>query len=301
MPEVTLPQGTIAYTDEGPPASPGAPVVVFVHGFLVDSSLWQPVLQHLRGEVRCIAPDLPLGSHRTPMNPGADLTPRGLAQLIADFLEALDLRDVTLVGNDSGGALSQLVAVHHPQRLGGLVLTDCDAFDNFPPKAFRGLITMAKVPGLLTAAMQPLRLEAPRRLPLAYGWLTRRKVPRAVTDRWVQPFLRDAGVRRDARKILVGLDPQVLLDAAPRLAEFDRPALLVWAPEDRFFPIEHARRLAAILPQARVEEVPDSYTFISWDQPSRLATLLREFVTARGATPAGTRRPASRPEASRTT
>jgi pimeloyl-ACP methyl ester carboxylesterase len=297
MPEVTLPQGTITYTDDGPR---DAPVVVFVHGFLVDSSLWQPVVQHLRGELRCIAPDWPLGSHRTPMNRDADLSARGLARLVADFLEALDLRDVTLVGNDSGGAISQLVAVHHPERLGRLVLTDCDAFDNFPPKAFRGLIPMAKIPGALTAFMQPMRLEAPRRLPIAFGWLTRRKVPRAVTDRWVRPFLEDGGVRRDARKVLVGLDRNVLLDAAPRLAAFDKPALLVWAPEDRFFPIDHARRLAAILPQARVEEVPDSYTFISWDQPERLASLLREFA-APGASRAGTRPPASRPEAARTT
>lgn len=297
MPEIRLSQGTIAYTDDGPR---DAPTLLFVHGFLVDSSLWQPVLQHLRGELRCVAPDLPLGSHRTAMDPDADLTPLGLAGLIAELMERLDLRDVVLVGNDTGGALCQLVAVHHPDRVGRLVLTDCDAFDNFPPKMFRNLITLAKVPGALTAMMQPLRAEAPRRLPNAYGWLTKRKVPRPVTDRWVTPFLRDAGVRRDARKILVGLDPAVMLDAAPRLAEFDRPALIAWAREDRFFPVEHAHRLAAILPQARVEEIADSYTFVSWDQPGRLASLLREFATP-GSTPPGTRPQASGREAARTT
>ena len=297
MPEIRLSQGTIAYTDDGPR---DAPVLLFAHGFLVDSSLWQPVLQHLRGELRCIAPDLPLGSHRTAMEPDADLTPRGLAGLIAELMDRLDLHDVTLVGNDSGGALSQLVAIHHPQRLGALVLTDCDAFENFPPKMFKSLITLAKVPGALTAMMQPLRLEAPRRLPNAYGWLTKRKVPRAVTDRWVTPFLADAGVRRDARKVLVGLEPTIMLDAAPKLAAFDRPALIAWASEDRFFPVEHAHRLAAILPQARVEEIPDSYTFVSWDQPARLATLLRELASP-GASRAGTRPQASRPQAARTT
>ena len=297
MPEVKLPQGTITYTDDGPR---DAPALFFVHGFLVDSSLWQPVLQHLRGELRCIAPDLPLGSHRRPMEPDADLTPLGLARLIADMLDALDLHDVALVGNDTGGALCQLVAVHHPERVGALALTDCDAFDNFPPKAFRNMITMAKIPGALTAAMQPLRAEAPRRLPNAYGLLTKRKVPRTVTDRWVLPFLDDRGVRRDARKILLGLDPAVLLDAAPRLAAFDKPALIAWATEDRFFPVEHAHRLAAILPRARVEEIPDSYTFVSWDQPDRLATLLRELCAPR-ATPRAARPRESRPEAARTT
>jgi pimeloyl-ACP methyl ester carboxylesterase len=121
-----------------------------------------------------------------------------------------------------------------------------------------------------------------------------------VTARSADPFApHDAG-RRDARKVLVGLEPSIMLDTAPRLAAFDKPALIAWATEDRFFPVEHAHRLAAILPQARVEEIPDSYTFVSWDQPARLATLLRELASP-GASPAGTRPQASRPQAARTT
>ncbi|MBI5106612.1 MAG: alpha/beta hydrolase [Solirubrobacterales bacterium] len=284
MPTVTLPQGTIEYREEG-----SGPPVVFVHGFLVDETLWSPVVERLRADARCILPTWPLGAHRTPLRPDAEVTPLAVAGMVAGFLEALDLRDVTLVGNDSGGAISQLVAVHHPERIGRLVLTDCDAFDNFPPKLFRGLITLGRAPRLLRGALAPLRFEAPRRLPFAFGWLTKRKVPREVTDRWVLPALRDRDVLRDAAKLLVGLgrDPHVLLDATPRLAEFDKPALLVWAPEDRFFPIEHARRLAAILPQGRVEEVPDAYTFVSWDQPDRVAGLIRDFVREPQAVTAG--------------
>jgi pimeloyl-ACP methyl ester carboxylesterase len=272
MPEIALPQGTIHYRDEG-----SGPPLVFIHGALVDGRLWDPVVERLAARVRCIVPDLPLGSHRTAMRPDADLSPHGLARLIADLLDALDVEDATLIGNDTGGALCQLVAVRHPERLGRLVLTNCDAFENFPPKAFRPLVWAARA-RLLTAALQPLRFARLRRLPFAYGLLTKRPVPDALLERWTQPFLSDAGVRRDTRKLLTGVDPGTLLDNAARLGEFDRPVLLAWAVRDPFFPLADARRLAAIFPDARVAEIPDARAFVSWDQPDRLAELLREFV-----------------------
>jgi pimeloyl-ACP methyl ester carboxylesterase len=272
MPEITLPQGTIHYRDEG-----DGPPLVFVHGALVNGTLWDPVVERLTGRARCIVPDLPLGSHRTPLNRDADLTPHGLAQLIADFLAALDLEDVTLVGNDTGGGLCQFVAVRHPERLGGLVLTNCDAFENFPPKAFRPLVLSARA-HLLTAFLQSVRLRPVRRLPIAYGWLSKRPVPDDVLDAWVRPFLTNAGVRRDTRRFLAAVDPALLLDNAARLGEFGRPVLLAWAPEDRFFPVAHAHRLAALFPDARVEEIRDARTFVSWDQPDRLAELVASTV-----------------------
>jgi pimeloyl-ACP methyl ester carboxylesterase len=272
MPEIDLEHGTIRYRDEG-----SGPTLVFVHGVLVDGSLWTPVVERLAGRARCIVPDWPLGSHGVPMKRDADLSPAGLARLIADLIEALGLHDVTLVGNDTGGALCQLVATRHPERLARLVLTDCDAFDNFPPKAFRTLVVAART-RTLTAAMQPMRLRAPRRLPLAYGWLTKHPVPDEVLDGWVRPFLRDRGVRRDARRFLAALDRDLLLDNTPRLAEFDKPVLIAWAREDPFFPVEHAHRLAAIFPDARVVEIDAARVFVSWDQPGRLAELIGEFA-----------------------
>jgi pimeloyl-ACP methyl ester carboxylesterase len=274
MPDITLEHGTVSYRDEG-----SGPPVVFVHGALVNGSLWDPVVERLASSARCIVPDWPLGSHRTAMRPDADLTPTGLARLIAELIERLDLRDITLVGNDTGGALCQLVATRHPERLGRLVLTDCDAFDNFPPKAFRTLVVAART-RTLTAAMQPLRLQAPRRLPLAYGWLTKHRVPDEVLDGWVRPFLADRGVRRDARRFLAAIDRDLLLDNTPRLTGFDRPVLIAWASEDPFFPLEHAQRLAAIFPDARVVEISDARAFVSQDQPQRLAELLRDFLPA---------------------
>ena len=272
MPEVALRHGTVRYRDDG-----DGPPVVFVHGALVDGRLWEPVVARLDG-LRRVVPDLPLGSHRVPLRPDADLSPTGIAQLIADLLEALDLRDVTLVGNDTGGALCQFVVTRHPERVGRLVLTDCDAFDNFPPAMFRGLVVLART-RLLGVAMQPLRLRALWRLPFAYGRLTARRLPDELIEWWVRPFFTDGGVRRDARRALAGVDPALLLDNTPRLREFARPVLIAWSPDDPFFPLDHGRRLAAIFPDARLVEVPGSRAFMSQDEPERLAELIRGFAS----------------------
>jgi pimeloyl-ACP methyl ester carboxylesterase len=280
MPELTLDQGTIRYRDEG-----AGPTLFFVHGALVDGRLWDPVVARLRDRFRCVVPDLPLGSHERPMQPDADLTPHGVANLIADMLERLDLRDVTLIGNDSGGALSQLLVVARPERVGRLVLTDCDAFGDFPPKAFKALMAAGKVPGALRAMLTPMRLRRVRRLPLAYGWLSKRPIPDDVTDGWVLRALDDPGVMADLRKFMSAVSPGILLDNTPKLSSFTKPVLLVWAREDRFFKVEHAHRLAAIFPDARVEELTDAYAFVSWDQPDRVAELVGAFAAP--AQPAG--------------
>ncbi|MET0604589.1 MAG: alpha/beta hydrolase [Baekduia sp.] len=273
MPELTLQQGTIRYRDVGT-----GPTLLFVHGALVDGRLWEPVVDRLRDRFRCVVPDLPLGSHELPLKAHADLSPHGLAALIAQIIEALDLEDVTLIGNDTGGALCQLLVVAEPERIGRLVLTDCDAFEDFPPKAFKPLIAAAKVPGALRALLQPMRVKSARRLPLAYGWLTKRPVPDDVMDGWTLRALEDPGIMADLRKALVGLNPEVLLDNSPKLTSFDKPVLLVWSREDKFFKIENAHRLAAVFPNARVEELTDAYAFVSWDQPDRVAELVGAFA-----------------------
>jgi pimeloyl-ACP methyl ester carboxylesterase len=269
MKEVTLPQGTIHYREsgEGPP-------LVFVHGLLVDGRLWRKVTPLLEDRYRCLVPDFPIGSHTTAMNPDADLSPPGLARIVAGFLEALDLEDVTLIGNDTGGAISQITAANHPERIGRLVLTNCDAFENFLPPAFRPLQWAAKVPGALTGMMQGMRLGAMRRLPIAFGWLIKKDFDGAPTREWVTPYLTDAGVRRDTIKVLKGIDPEHTFAAADKLAHFEKPALLAWAREDRFFKPSFAERLAKTIPGARLEWIEDSYTFVSEDQPERLASLI---------------------------
>jgi pimeloyl-ACP methyl ester carboxylesterase len=280
--EIRLPQGTIRYSESGQ----GEPIV-FVHGLLVNGTLWRDVTPRLEGEFRCIVPDLPLGSHRVAMEPDADLSPPGFARLIADFIEALELDGVTLVGNDTGGAMSQLVATRHPERLARLVLTPCDAYENFLPPFFRPLQYAARVPGLLTGAVQPMRLGVVQASPLAFGWLIKRRpIDRDLTAGWAEPFFADRAVRRDAVKVLRGIDKRYTLEAAERLREFDRPTLIAWAPEDRFFKFRYAERLAEAIPDSRLERIEDSWTFAPIDQPERLAELIGSFVRESAPAPA---------------
>jgi pimeloyl-ACP methyl ester carboxylesterase len=271
--EVELSAGTVRYRDSG-----SGPPLVFVHGLLVDGTLWRKVTPLLEDRFRCVVPDWPLGSHRLPMGEGADLSPRGVARLVIELLEALDLSEVTLVANDTGGAVTQLAVAALPERVGRLVLTPCDSFDNFLPPMFRPLQLAAKVPGGLTAALQPLRLRAARRLPMAYGGLAKRPILAEVTDAWLEPFFSDAGIRRDTARFLAAVDSRETVAAAERLRKFHRPALIAWASEVRLFPLEHAERLAALLPDARLELIDDSWTYVPEDRPERLAELIGEFV-----------------------
>jgi pimeloyl-ACP methyl ester carboxylesterase len=271
--EVQLPQGTISYRERGS----GEPIV-FIHGLLVNGDLWRKVVPELSKDYRCIAPDLPLGSHTRAMDESADLSVYGLAKLIDDFLAALDLRDVTLVGNDTGGALCQVVVTRHPDRIGRLVLTPCDAYENFPPTFFKYLVAPAQSSIGARIMLQPMRFKAVRNSPMGFGWLSKKGIDAEITDSWLSPGRRDAGVRRDVAKVIKGVDPRYTQEAAKRLHEFDRPVLLVWTPEKDFFKWEHAEKLSKAFPDARLERVDDSYTFVPEDQPERLAKLVGEFA-----------------------
>ena len=272
--QVTLDQGTVRYTDSGG----DGPAVVLVHGVLVDGSLWRDVVGPLSEHARVVVPELPLGSHQIALRPDADLSPPGVARLIADFLAALELRNVTLVGNDTGGAMCQLVATRHPERLAGLVLTNCDTHENFLPPAFRPVQLVARVPGGLWLLGQAMRVRALRRLPVAYGWLTSKPLDPERDRAWVRPVATDPGVRRDVAKVLRGIHPRYTLEAARRLREFPHPAMLVWGTGDRFFTAEHARRLVEEFAGIRVEWVENCATFVPVDAPDRLSCLVGDFV-----------------------
>jgi pimeloyl-ACP methyl ester carboxylesterase len=270
--EVRLAQTTIRYREFGA----GEPIVL-VHGLLADGQLWRDVAPGLARDFRVIVPEWPLGSHAIPLAPGADATPPGLAGIVAGFLDALELEGVTLVGNDTGGAICQLVAVEHGERLARLVLTPCDAYDNFLPPAFRGLQLLAHVPGAVYMLGQSMRAAPVRRLPIAYGWLAKRKDD-ALTRSWLSPLLASSAIRRDVAAILKGISSRYTLAAAERFGEFDKPVLIAWAPEDRFFKLSYGERLRDAFPDARLELVQDSYTFVPLDQPERLVQLIAQFV-----------------------
>ena len=274
-----LPTGRLAYHDVGT-----GPTIVFVHGLLVNANLWRKVVERLAPDFRCVVLDLPLGSHLVPRPAGADNTPKAVAAIVADAIDALELEDVTLVGNDSGGAICQMVVTRRPERVGRLVLTSCDYRDNFPPKLFSYFTPAAKVPGLMWLLLQPMRFRAPRRTPIAFGWLTKRPIDRPAEDSYVFAVLSDKAVRRDARSFILGADTADTNAAADRLREFDRPALIAWSGEDRAFPVADAHGLASDLPNARVELVEDAYTFSMEDNPEQLSQLIAGFVREPAAT-----------------
>ena len=271
--EIELSAGTLEYEDTGGDGE----AVVMLHGLMMDASLWDEVIADLAHDYRCIAPTLPLGAHRRAMGDGADLSLRGIARLVEEFLDRLELSDVTLVGTDTGGAIVQLLMGDGAARVGRVVLASCDAFDNFPPGLTgRALVMSGKLPpAMFGLFMQQMRLRLLRRLPIAFGWLTKRGD--GATKRWIKPVLSQADVRRDTVRVLraIASEPDLLLEAADGLPRFDRPALVVWASEDRVMPPEHGRRLAELLPQGRLVEIPDSYTLIPLDQPARLADAMR--------------------------
>jgi pimeloyl-ACP methyl ester carboxylesterase len=273
MPEIELGAGTIAYEDSGGPG----PVVVLLHGLVHDATVWRKVVADLGQDHRCIAPTLPYGSHRTPMRPDVPLTPDSVNELIAEFLDRLDLRDVTLVENDCGRA--QTVAGRHPERLARLVLISCEAFDNYPPGAPGKMISLVcKVPGGIALMARILALKPLRRLPIGLGALTKRPVPPEIADGWLRPLLTDKAIRADFKRYNAGVRKTELLEAVEGLRKFDRPALVIWAAQDRMMPREHGRRLAELLPQGRLLEIEDSCTLIAEDQPEVLSTALRTFV-----------------------
>ena len=277
MPTIDLPQLGLDVRVAGPEDS-AAPPVVFVHGFLVDGGLWTATAAALAASgVRSYAPDLPLGSHRRPVAPAADLSPRGVAGLVLDLLAELDLADVTLVGNDTGGAICQIALDRDPARIGRVVLTNCDAFDRFPPPPFDAVMKALRRERAILPLLTPMRATAVRHSPAGYGLLAHDPDP-DLTRGWVEPALDDAGIRHDIARFVREVRPAELLDVSTRLDRFPGSATLVWGTEDRLFTVEMARRLRdAFGGDARLVELAGVRTFVPLDAPERLA---EEIVAA---------------------
>lgn len=275
MSSIDISAGTIHYEATGPE---GGRPVVFVHGYLMGGQLWRQVSERLAGHgLRCIVPTWPLGAHAQPLRPGADRTIGGVARMVADVLAALDLQDVVLVGNDTGGVIAQLVAVHHPERLGALVLTSCDAFEHFPPPILKPVILAARSKTSFRAVSQAMRAPAARKR--AFAGLAHRDIDQ-LTQAWVRPGLSDPRIAEDLRQFTLSLRTEVTLRVAQRLPEFGKPALIAWSADDQFFPLEDGERLAATIPNARLEVIDGAPTFSMLDRPDRLADLLSSIAVS---------------------
>jgi pimeloyl-ACP methyl ester carboxylesterase len=272
--EVETSVGPIEYADTGG----DGPVLVFLHGLMMDGSVWRNVVPGLADRYRCIQPTWPLGGHKRPMKPDADLSLRALGRLIGEFLERLDLHDVTLIQNDWGG-VQVLLAEGDAARVARLIVTPSEAYDNYPPKPARVIVALARVPGGLWLLAQALRFKAVQRAPGGWGWMSKRPVPKPIVDRWFAPARASREVRRDLGTYVRSVPPRrVLLDWADRATDFAGPVLVAWATEDRMMPIAHGRRLADAFKDGRLVEIGDSYTLVPEDQPERLTDAIRRFL-----------------------
>jgi pimeloyl-ACP methyl ester carboxylesterase len=274
MPTIELATGPLDYDERG-----DGPPIVLLHGVHLNSALWRGVIDELADSYRCLAPTLPMGAHRKPVAPGSPLSLAGLADIVDQFLATLDLDGITLVGNDTGGAVAQAVAAQHPDRIGRLVLASCEAFDNFPPgMPGRIDILLGRLPGGMWQTGQLMRFEPMWRLPFTFGPLAKRSIGADLREAWFGPLRSSPEIRRDTHRLLRSIDAAELSAISARLADFDRPALVVWATEDKVMPPAHAERLAATLPQSELVWIDDSYTLIALDQPALLARTIRDFV-----------------------
>lgn len=271
--DVDVPAGRIRYheTGDGPP-------VVFVHGLLVNADLWRKVVPPVAAAgYRCLTPDWPLGSHTIAM-PGADLTPSGVAGIIASFLDRLDLTDVTIVANDTGGAITQILMTRHPERIGRVVLASVDCYDKFLPQPFTLLGRLAHLPGAVRAATELLRMRALHRLPVAFGWVAKHPVPADIVDSYLLPSRTSKAIRADVRQFLKSANSRYTLEAATHFPAVTFPVLVVWAREEKLFPVPLAERMVRELPNATLKLVDDSYTFLPEDQPEELTRHILEFL-----------------------
>ena len=275
--DVQLSAGPVSVREAG-----SGETLLFVHGYGVNGTLWDRVAGPLSARYRCVLPDLPFGSHPHPL-PDADLSPTGAATLLGELVESLGADGVTIVANDSGGAITQIFLTERPpgaDRIGRLVLTNCDCFEAFPPGVFKLLVRTLRTPGGAGLVAASLRSRAVQRGPLAYGSLSKDPIPDELLDSWVLP-IRDAAIRDDARRFGAGMDPRYTLAAAAKLPALRIPALLCWAEKDRFFTIELGERLARTIPDAQLVRFQDALTFVPLDEPERLVREIGTFVAGK--------------------
>lgn len=253
--------------------------LVFVHGILVNGDLWRDVVPSLAGDYRCIAPDWPLGSHADAMPRSADMRPPAVARLVSSFITSLQLRDVVLIGSDTGGAIVQLIVAQNPAWLGAVVLTNCDAYENFFPPAIRSLTYLARVPGFVDALAFVLRARLARRALCAT--VAHRTPSPEILASYFSSICADPGVRRDVRNALASVAPRYTLEAAKAFASFEKPVGIAWGEDDPlFFPMRFAERLERAFPRATLLRIARSRTLVPEDRPQELAAFISSVARA---------------------
>lgn len=272
--KVKVASGYLTYREQGK-----GPVMVLLHGALLNANTWQSVIGPLSKNFRCIAPDLPLGGHNEVLAESADLSPPGIAEILDTFLKALNIDDFILLGNDTGGAYAQVYAALHPEKVSHLVLSNCDALNVFPPKHFSSLQKFINVPGYLFVMGILFRLKPFLASPMVFGLLSHRLTGDQLYTRFSHNFAKSSGVRCNFRKVVNGWSPKHTLTAANHLKKFEKPVLLLWGEDDHIlFPLSLGQELAGELPNARLEIIPQSLTYVHEDQPEMFVDRVSKFL-----------------------
>jgi len=275
--QVQTRSGPASYVDTGGPGRPA----LFIHGLGTSSYLWRHVIGQLDGERRCVAPDLPLHG-RTPAAADQDFSLPGLARFVADFCEALELTDVDLVGNDTGGAICQAFAAGHPERLHTLTLTNCEAHDNMPPKLLLPAVLLAHM-GLAAPIQAWLTRDIGRGRKLVYGsgYQDVTKLPEDIARAWLEPMHASRESARQNQRLLTSLHARDLLAIEPALARLQVPTLIVWGTGDKFFRRKWAYWLRDTIPGAtEVVEIEGARLFFPDERASELTAALRRHWEA---------------------
>jgi len=275
VPTVEVTAGPIDYGDSGGEGRP----LVFIGGLPHDERLWDGVVAELAPEFRCLTPVLPFGAQRKPLRPDADLSLPGLSRIVTEFLERLDLEDAVVCFNDWGGAQT-MISHGGVDQVGAFVLVSCETDDNYPPGIAGRIAALSGfMPGGFAFMRFALTNRVLRRLPFAYGQMSKHGVPDELMERWLEPMKRPE-IRRDTERYVrdVRRGRREIRAATPKLRSFERPVLVVWDAEGKLMPNSEGRRLAACFPDSRYVELPDCYTLIPLDQPRALAREIRQFA-----------------------
>lgn len=266
--------GTILYQDIGA----GMPII-FLHGTLSNANTWRKIIEPLSQHFRCIVPTLPLGAHETPINATQPITGDTISQIIHDLVAHLNLGQVILLANDTGGAYAQVFTAQYPNQVSHLILTNCDAFEVFPPKAFNTLKTFINTPFLTDIMAKLFRIESVIESPLALGLLSNTLKGKQMKQYYLHNFIHNRDIRSDLKQLVTGWNAQDTLKAAQKLKHFDKPVLVIWGLDDKkLFPLELGQRVADLFPNSQFITVAGSSTFIQEDQPTVLINHVRTFL-----------------------
>ncbi|BDS11511.1 alpha/beta fold hydrolase [Aureispira anguillae] len=274
MKTVKIERNIIEYQDLGK----GQPII-FIHGAFSNGNTWRKVIPQLSNNYRCIIPEWPFGGHKVPILNELDFSPDGIAELIAKLITKLGLHNSIIIANDTGGAYAQVFASKYNEMISHLILSNCEGFEIFPPKKFKSLSTMVKIPGYMWLMAKLFSYKASLKWDMTFGLLSHKLTKEDISELYVKNFVKNNLIREDFRKMAVQWDPLYTERAAIKLVEFNKPVLITWGKDDfKLFPMELGKKLKTIFPNVKFVEIENSKTYVQEDNPIALVESINQFL-----------------------